>query len=609
VGLEWLHLWLGVYLSSFQYSSINAVGTMQLVDFTTLMAVAAELRRDWLPARLEQVYQRDRHTINLCLRTLDRRGWLTVAWHPQAARLCLADPPPKTPDTFTFSQQLWHQLNGLALVDFALLAPWERVIDCQFARRPGDPIQWHLYIEVMGKYSNVILTNQDHVIVTAAHQVSAQQSRLRPIQTGQVYTPPPALTDAIPSLQESQQQWQERIALIPGAIGRNLQQTYRGLSTPLIKTLLAQAELQPTDFSDQLQTPDWQSLFQTWQVWLTQLETASFQPGWLPDGGYTVLGWATQEPATSVAGLLHNYYSNTLNHQEFSQLRQQLLQKLNALLTKLKQKAAGFQQRLQESDQAETYREQADLLMAHLHLGQPGMNRITLADFSTGTPVTITLEPDKTLVQNAQGLYKKHQKLKRARGNVEPLLAAVNTEIAYLSEVEAATRQCEAYTTSADLEILSEIRDELVQQQYLSIPDYRSSAPQQTNFYRYKTPNGWELWVGRNNRQNDELTFRLASPYDLWFHSQEIPGSHLLMRLEAGAKPQTTDLQFAANLAAYYSQARHSHQVPVVYTEPRHLYKPKGAKPGWVVYKQEQIIWGQPQVAAAVVGQLPAPER
>ncbi|MCU0533314.1 MAG: NFACT family protein, partial [Hydrococcus sp. Prado102] len=116
---------------------------MQSVDFTTLTAACAELRTQWLPARIEQVYQRDRYTIALALRTLDRRGWLTLCWHPQAARICLGDAPPRTPDTFTFSDQLRHQLNGYALIAIDAIAPWERVVDLQFAKRPGDPPQWH----------------------------------------------------------------------------------------------------------------------------------------------------------------------------------------------------------------------------------------------------------------------------------------------------------------------------------------------------------------------------------------------------------------------------------------------------------------------------------
>ena len=112
---------------------------MQPVDYTTLTAACSEIRERWLPARIEQVYQRDRYTIALALRTLNQRGWLDICWHPQAARLCIGSPPPRTPDTFTFSQQLLHQLSGLALVASNPIAPWERVVDLQFARRPGEP--------------------------------------------------------------------------------------------------------------------------------------------------------------------------------------------------------------------------------------------------------------------------------------------------------------------------------------------------------------------------------------------------------------------------------------------------------------------------------------
>lgn len=164
---------------------------LQPVDFTTLTAICSELSSSWLPSRLEQVYQRDRYTITVALRTLKRRGWLEISWHPQAAHICIGEAPPRNPDTFTFSQQLIHQLGGLALVKIWGIAPWERVIDLQFAQRPGENALYHLYVEIMGKYSNAILTDATNLIITAAHQVSQQQSSVRPIQTGQLYESPP----------------------------------------------------------------------------------------------------------------------------------------------------------------------------------------------------------------------------------------------------------------------------------------------------------------------------------------------------------------------------------------------------------------------------------
>ncbi|OUL37059.1 hypothetical protein BV372_03980 [Nostoc sp. T09] len=569
---------------------------MQPVDFTTLTAACSELRAHWLPSRTEQVFQRDRYTISVALRTLKQRGWLEISWHPQAARICIGDPPPRTPDTFTFSQQLIHQLNGLALIAIEAIAPWERVIDLQFARRPGESPLYHVYAEIMGKYSNVILTDASNLIITAAHQVSQQQSSVRPIQTGQPYETPPKLTGPVPSLSEFQERWQERVSLVPGAIKRQLLKSYSGLSAALVELMVRSANIAPDTTTDSLTSEDWQRLFERWQEWLQALKDEKFHPAWSSEG-YTVMGWGGVKPAKDIQELLNRYYTDQLNEQLFSQLRHQLSQKLNNILAKLRLKANTFSERLQQSDRADEYRQKADLLMAHLQNWEAGMKEITLLDFETGLPVAIALQPDKNAVQNAQGLYKQHQKLKRARAAVEPLLAEVKAEIEYLEQVEAAIAQIDQYQIPEDLQALEEIRDELIGQGYLEDPEYRNrnSNEASCNFHRYRTPSGFEVLIGRNNRQNDQLTFRVAGDYDLWFHAQEIPGSHVLLRLEPGSVPEETDLQFTANLASYYSRARQSEQVPVVYTQPKHVYKPKGAKPGIAIYKQERILWGKPQ--------------
>lgn len=569
---------------------------MQTFDFTTLSAVCSDIRANWLPSRLEQVYQRDRYTIAIALRTLKGRGWLEVSWHPQAARIHIGSPPPRSPDTFTFSQQLFHQLGSLALVSINTIATWERAVDLQFARRPGEQALYHLYVEIMGKYSNVILTDNKNIIITAGRQVNQQKSSVRPILTGDVYEKPPSLTSAIPSLDESQQHWQERVSLIPGAIKRQLPKNYRGVSPALVQSMLQAANISTESTTDNLTSKEWQKLFKRWVEWLKALQEEKFKPGWTTRG-YTVLGWGTIETAKEIQELLNRYYTDKLNQQTFSQLRHQLIQKLSNILEKFRSKAQTFENRLQQSEQADEYRTKADILMAYLHEWEPGMEEITLADFETNEPVKIKLQPDKNAVQNAQNLYKQHQKLKRARIAVEPLLTQVNAEIEYLEQVETAISQIDNYQNSEDLEALEEIREELIVQKYIDDSEYRrrSSNKGTTNFYRHQTPSGFEVLIGRNNRQNDQLTFRVAGDYDLWFHAQEIPGSHVLLRLEPGAIPEENDLQFTANLAAYYSRARQSEQVPVIYTEPKHVYKPKGAKPGIAIYKQETIVWGKPQ--------------
>lgn len=579
---------------------------MQPVDYTTLTAACSELRATWVPGRTEQVYQRDRYTIAIALRTLNGRGWLTICWHPQAARICIGDPPPRVPDTFTFSDQLRHQLGGFALIAIETIAPWERVLDLQFAKRPGEAPTWHLYVEIIGKYSNLILTDADNLIVTTAHQVSNQQSSVRTIQTGQPYELPPALTGTSPSLTEPYQSWQERVSLIPGAVAHQLLKSYRGLSPTLARSMLQAAGLDPKQSTETLEESDWQNLFQCWQQWLQTLLNASnfstdnlkpanlFQPGWT-NQGYTVMDWGIVKPAENIQTLLNAYYTNQFNQHEFARLHNQLTQKLNNNLRKLRQKASSFKERLQQSDQADQSREKADLLMAYLQDWQPGMKSITLPDFETNQPVKIPLNPEKNAVQNAQALYKRHQKLKRTRDAVEPLLKEVQDEIQYLEQVEASLTQLNTYNTLDDLQTLQEIREELIGQGYLEASAQRSrNLSDVSQPYRYQTPSGFELLIGRNNRQNDQLTFRTAGDYDLWFHTQEIPGSHVLLRLEPGTVADQADLQFAADLAAYNSRGCQSEQVPVVYTKPKYVYKPKGAKPGMAIYKHEQIIWGRP---------------
>ncbi|WP_330482392.1 Rqc2 family fibronectin-binding protein [Tumidithrix elongata] len=610
---------------------------MQPVDLTTLVAICHEISECCLPARLEQVHQSDRYTIYLSLRTLKQKLWLLLSWHPQAARLHLTASPPSEPDTFTFSQQIWHQVSGLALVAIKPVSDWERVIDLQFAKRPDSEVLWHLYLEVMGKYSNAIFVNAENAIVTAAHQVSAKQSRVRPIQTGDVYALPPALLETIPSLDEPFEQWRDRLTLIPQSIKRSLLTNYRGVSSALVRSLLTDAGIPNSEAeksTDSLSASDWQNLFQAWQHWLLCLTHKKFQPTYTK-GSYSVIPAQNSAASTvldspqGINALLDRYYSQELQRSNFQQLHQQISQILIGQIAKLQVKVNDFEERLRQSAQADQLKDRADLLMANLSQWQIGMKAIALPDFQTSELVAIALDPTLNAVQNAQVLYKQHQKRKRAKEAIAPHLSSALQEIYYLEQVSTSVALLDPRDLD-DLVALQEIKLELGQQGYLkganrqsnesgtgngnsrnNARNYQNSQARSSksgkgkaktskgkrdelpNCYRYKSPSGFEIWVGRNNYQNDLLAFRVATNYDLWFHSQEIPGSHVLLRLQPGTEAESQDLQAAANLAAYHSRARQSDLVPVVFTEPKYVHKPNGAQPGMVVYTHEQIIWGQ----------------
>jgi predicted ribosome quality control (RQC) complex YloA/Tae2 family protein len=575
---------------------------MQQVDFTTLTAAVRELQADWIPARVESVYQRDRYTLALSLRTLDKRGWIAISWHPQAARIVLTDPPPRIPDTFTLSQQLRSVLGGLAMIGMEMVSPWERLVRLTFATRPGAEALYYLYVEPIGKYSNLTLTDADNLIITTAHQVSNKQSSVRTIETGRPYEVPPSLTDPMPNIQESIERWIDRVSLIPDKLNQRLVRSYRGLSTILMNELITTAGLNPVQTTDTLTPADWEKLFEYWQIWLrtlTQVDGYSFNPH-LTDNGFSVMGVGNiGTPVASVNCAIETYYTRILDREAFTQLKHQLTQKLGTILAKLRVKANTFKAKLQESTGADEYRTNADLLMSYLQEWQPGMKQIILNDFETGLPVKIKLEPEKNAIQNAQFLYKRHQKLKRAKLAVDPLLAAVQAEIDYLEQVEESVLQLQEDVTTDVREMLQtllEIKKELIDTGYFPTADRLAKAElAETKPHSLTTPSGFELLIGRNNRQNDKLTFKTATEYDLWFHAQEIAGSHGLLRITPGAVAEEADLQFTANAVAYYSRSRQSQAVPVVYTATKHVYKPKGAKPGMVIYKHEQIIWGHPQ--------------
>ncbi len=576
---------------------------MQQVDFTTLTAAVRELQQDWIPARVETVYQRDRFTLALGLRTLDKKGWIAISWHPQAARIVLTDPPPRIPDTFTLSQQLRSVLGGLAMIEMQMVSPWERLVRLAFSTRPGAESLYYLYVEPIGKYSNLTLTDADNLIITTAHQVSNKQSSVRTIETGRPYEVPPSLTDPMPNLEESIDRWIERVSLIPDKLNQRLVRSYRGLSTILMNELITAAGLDPLQTTDTLARSDWEKLFRYWQLWLktlTQVDGYQFKPQ-IASNSFSVIGLdPLGTSATSVNHAIEGYYTGILDREAFTQLKHQLTQKLSTILAKLRVKANTFSAKLRESTGADEYRSNADLLMAYLQEWRPGMKEIILNDFETEEPVKIKLEPEKNAIQNAQFLYKRHQKLKRAKLAVDPLLAEVQAQIDYLEQVEASILQVEEEGASEMLQTLLETKKELIDTGYFPTIDRLAKIElAETKPRTMITPNGFELLIGRNNRQNDRLTFKTATEYDLWFHAQEIAGSHGLLRITPGAVAEEADLQFTANAIAYYSRARQSQAVPVVYTATKNVYKPKGAKPGMVIYKHEQILWGHPQTLAA----------
>lgn len=564
---------------------------MQPVDFTTLSAALVEIRTGWLPARLEQVRQDDYQSVQLLLRNLSSQRWLVASCHPQAARLHFCEGTKGKGARLPFGSALHQHLFGKVLVE-CVQPPWERVVRLGFASRPQAAPEWFLHIEIMGKYSNLVLSDGSETILALAHSVSSSQSRVRPLQFGERYTPPPPLVGPPPSLAESFTSWQQRLVLVPGALATALLKNYRGVSKILVRQMLSQLDFAEERPTQTLGETDWQQLHVLWQAWLHRLQAREFEAG-QTQSGYTVVGWGVEQPAMDLHRLLDRYYTEALATGTFRARRNRLEQVLRTALAKARKRFAELDRMYEGSGQAETYKQQADLLMAHLHEGRPGLQSITLADFETGEPVAVALNPARDLVSNAQDYYRRHRKAKRAAQTLIPLLEKAREEVVYLEQVAAVV---ELLADTADSEALIEVEEELIEQGFLSSPG-KATPPRQKEvpFYQFVLPGERLVLVGRNNRQNERLTFEVAGADDLWFHAQEIPGAHVVLRLGSGQSADPSDLQWAANVAAYYSKARGSTQVPVIYTERRHVRKLRGGRPGLVTFQRERVTWGRPE--------------
>jgi len=392
------------------------------------------------------------------------------------------------------------------------------------------------------------------------------------------------LTLPIPLPDEPQTAWQARVSLLPIPLEKALVASYRGVSRTIARQMMNEAGLYNNPQVPQIPPERWLKLHHYWQQWLRRIVTRDYRPG-LTVEGYTVMGWEMTQAAFSVSDLLDEYYTRELSDQTLRQQRNQITQILTAVLKKVRVKLADFQKRRAQAGDFQVLKTKADLLMASGQKGQPGLTTLSLPSFETGEAVAIALNPAKDRIANAQDYYKKHRKAHRALAALAPLITTEEVELAYLEQVLAQVEQ-------ADLEVIAEIEQELKNTGYLKRA--HRTPPEPAPYHRFYSPTGLTILCGRNNRQNEEITFRVAQPQDLWFHAQEIPGAHVVLQVPAGQVAEESDLQASANVAAHFSRARQSAQVPVLYTPRAQVRKLKGQLPGLVTYSHFQVIWARP---------------
>jgi predicted ribosome quality control (RQC) complex YloA/Tae2 family protein len=591
------------------------MAAIQAIDATTLRALLAELRSSLLPSRFEKAQQSDPHTLQLALRGLEGCRWIELGWQAEAPRLHGISAPPRQGEGSTLAQQLQHGLRGLALVSIEQQG-WERVVELGFARRPGEPDQRWLVLELMGRRSNLFLLDERRRVVAAGRQVRPEQSRLRPIGTGDPYSPPPPLAGEPPRSEESFDDWRRRLSLVPLPLQRALQDAYQGISPGLARQLVDGIEVEhglpllERPVTD-LQPADWQALHRRWRGWLLAVEQKRFQYRegggcdyrcWIGDqagargvsgagdgaeagNGETELPWpgttGTKQPeavdpgpdvlaAGPINRALAHYYGSRLASRELEQRRATLRQRLAAAASRESRDADQQRSLLEAAAGSEALQLQADALLCQGN-------------------------PPKEVIAQAQKLYNQARRLRRSVAAIEPRLALhrqrldwLETSLHFLDQ-SAFLEQSEAVEALRDLE--QEIEEQLEPRQGQRRRRREAPTPQPLEL---RSPGGLRLQVGRNHRQNEWISLRQARRGDLWFHAQECPGSHVVLK-GSEASPREEDLEAAADLAAHFSRARGNSRVPVVMVAAETLQRIAGAGAGTVRHGSGEILWGEPE--------------
>ena len=560
-----------------------AKSMLQVMDLTSLRAVLADLRAQIIPSRFEKAQQPNQQSLQLGFRTLKGMVWLELSWQADAARLVQIPSPSRIGSGSTLAQQVQHGLRQLALVELEQ-RNFERVVLFHFAPRPGEVSVRTLVLELMGRHSNVLLLDDQKRITAIARQVRQHQSRVRPLSTGDPYIPPPALQSLPPSCEEPFEQWRRRLTLVPVDLGKALRDTYQGISPALTKQLInfsskhqAPIPLSASTPVEEISDKQWQLLHTRWRRWLNQLSCDDFILQLDEAGGYRV--W--NDPADSSSNSeslslrLGLYYRKHLNQRQLLKQSHDLQQLLEQSRQREQAQRLEQVQRLKATGGADDLQRQADAILCQA-------------------------APDRGSIEQAQKLYQRAKRLRRSIPLIEERLvhhdqrlALIDGSAGFLADLMQADWDEAGDRNQQLLELKVELEELLTPRRRRR----RSGPPPgQPQPLEIRSQHGLVIQVGRNHRQNEWISLRQARAGDLWFHAQECPGSHVVLKASEAAAGEP-DLQLAADLAAWFSRAKGNRRVPVVMTGVEHLQRIPGTAPGTVRHRQAELVWAEPDRA------------
>ena len=571
------------------------------LDGLSLSTLLLELNSKIAGGRIDKIFQPDKYTLSIWIRQPSENLCLLISSNPEHPRIHLTSTAPENPATPPAFCMLLRkhledgriaQIEQSSLDRIALLS-----IDTLGA---GSAIVTKiLTIELMGKHSNIILT-QDNVIIDAIKRVGISTSRHRQVLPKMEYTSPPGqkrlnlLTTSITDFMNA------LTTHYTGLVTKAIINTGIGIGPITARETVWRAGL-PADITvERLDDGDIIALNEALESIVTHFNAGLHTPTVMVSADNGLSGIASFPLEHLMQQCTTHHFSTMSEAVPFADSlsrtqrlpEQALLLKLTKdEMNRLTRKQVLLTQEQTEATAADDFRERADILMANLYQITNGITKVMLPNLYSDSPddnlLTIELDARLSPLENARAYYTKYNKLKRAQDLIYEQLAQCALDLAYLDSILSALEHANLAAELLD------IRLELINAGYLKPLNKRRIPTPPSMPLTTVTADGFTILVGKNNRQNDLITFKQAQLNDLWFHTKDIPGSHVILRTSAQT-PSLSAIEAAAHLAAYYSKAGQSAKVPVDYTKRRYVKKPSGAKPGFVIYDHQQTIYITP---------------
>ena len=523
-----------------------------------------ELRAELLNGRIQKINQPFDQELVLQIRSNRQSHRLLLSAHPVFGRIQLTETTFENPaQPSTFIMVLRKYLQG-AVIESIEQIENDRIVEINVSNKNeiGDDIQATLIIEIMGKHSNILLVDKSsNKVLEVIKHIGFSQNSYRTLLPGATYIAPPS-TEALNPFTIKDEKLFE-ILQTQELTAKNLQSLFQGLGRDTVIEL------------ENLLTDDRLSKFRDF----FKQETNPC----LTDKSFSCVPFSTKIEGhfSSLSQLLDVFYKDKAERDRVKQQASELIRRVENELQKNRQKLKKQEKELQATENAEEFRQKGELLTTFLHQVPNDQDQVILDNYYTNQPITISLDKALTPNQNAQKYFKRYQKLKEAVKYLTELIEETKATILYLESVETVLSQ-------AGLDEIAEIREELIQTGFIRRRQ-REKIQKRKKPEKYLASDGKTIiLVGRNNLQNEELTFKIARKEELWFHAKDIPGSHVV--ISGNLNPSDEVKTDAAELAAYYSKGRLSNLVQVDMIEVKKLNKPTGGKPGFVTYTGQKTL-------------------